>query len=59
MKAYISTTGIIFGLIVVAHVLRVAAEGSHVARDPFFLVMTGLAAGMCLWAVSLLRATKP
>jgi hypothetical protein len=58
MKAYISTTSVIFGLIVVAHAARVVAEGAHVARDPFFVVMTALAAGMCLWAVSLLRKTS-
>jgi len=58
MKAYISTTGVIFGLIVVMHGLRAVEEGAHVARDPFFVVMTALAAGMCLWAVSLLRKTS-
>ena len=47
MKAYISTTSVIFGLIVIAHAARVVAEGPHVARDPFFVVMTALAAGMC------------
>ena len=55
MKAYISTTAVIFGLIVVAHGLRAVEEGAHVTRDPFFVGMTALAAGMCLWAVSLLR----
>ena len=33
MKAYIVTTGTLFGLIVVAHVLRIVAE-PHLAADP-------------------------
>lgn len=55
MKAYIMTSGTIFGLVVVAHVVRMFAEGSHMAADPSFLLLTVLAAGLCLWAFSLLR----
>jgi hypothetical protein len=49
MKAYLITTGIIFGLITAAHVLRVFAEGVAMAKDPFFILLTALAAGMCVW----------
>jgi len=54
MKAYLITTGIIFGLITGAHVLRVFAEGVGMVKDPFFILLTALAAGMCVWAWRLL-----
>jgi hypothetical protein len=59
MRAYILTTGIVFGLLVVAHVLRVAAEGIRVAADPLFAVTTLAAAGLCIWAVALLKGNVP
>ena len=57
MKAYLLTTGIAFGLIVVAHVWRVIAESPSLARDPGFIVLTVIAAGMCGWAFYLVRVT--
>lgn len=60
MRAYIMTTGAVFGLIVVAHVARVFAEGWRVATDPLFAALTLLAAGLCGWAVRLLsRPARP
>ena len=50
MKAYLITTGTVFALITVAHIWRVAAEGSHLARDPVFLLLTFAAAGLSVWA---------
>ena len=55
MKAYLITTGTVFGLIVLAHVLRVAVEGSDLARDPLFVLLTIAAAALCVWAFRLLR----
>jgi len=55
MKAYIITTGAIFGLITVAHVLRIFAEGRHLATDPWYVLLTVAAATLCLWAWRLLR----
>jgi hypothetical protein len=55
MRAYVLTSGVIFGLLVLAHVLRVVAEGSHVVRDPFFAVTTLIAASLAGWAFRLLR----
>ena len=49
MKAYIVTTGTLFGLIVVAHVLRIVAE-PHLATDPWYILLTAAAAGMSVWA---------
>ena len=55
MRAYLITTGTIFGLITVAHLWRIAQEGRHLAAEPFFLILTALAAALCVWAFRLLR----
>jgi hypothetical protein len=55
MKAYVGTTGAVFGALTVAHVWRVLEEGPQLARDPVFLIVTVLAAFLCLWACYLLR----
>ena len=59
MKAYLVTTGIIFALIGVAHILRVFAEGPRLAKDPFFILLTLLAVGLSVWAWCLLRSSSP
>ena len=50
MKAFLWTTGIVFGLITVAHVWRVVAESRALAKDPWFLLISVAAAvpGMAL-----------
>lgn len=55
MKPYLLTTGSIFGLIVLAHVWRVVEEGVRLARDPWFVLLTIVSAGLSLWAFRLLR----
>lgn len=55
MKAYVMTTGAVFGLLALAHVWRVIVEGPHLARDPFYLLITVIAAALCFWAWRLLR----
>jgi hypothetical protein len=55
MKAYVITTGAVFGLIALAHVLRILAEGPHLATDPFFVLLTVAAGTLSLWAWRLLR----
>ena len=55
MKAYLVTTGVLFGLIAVTHVLRLFAEWPHLATHPWFLLLTGLAVALCVWALTLLR----
>ena len=42
MKAYVMTTGVVFGLLTLAHIWRAIAEGLA-------------AAALCLWAWRLLR----
>jgi hypothetical protein len=54
VRVYLITTGVIFGLITMAHGLRVYAEGPRLMKDPLFLSLTALAAGMCAWAFWLL-----
>jgi hypothetical protein len=57
MKAYVMTTGAVFGLITLAHVLRIIAEGPHLMTDPFYVLLTVAAASLCFWAWRLLRLT--
>jgi len=56
MKAYIITTGTIFGLIFVAHICRMFVEPHHVATDPVYIALTAVAAALCLWACRLLKS---
>lgn len=55
MTAYIGTTGALFGLITIAHVLRIIAEWPRFATDPWYLLLTGASAALCVWAWRLLR----
>jgi hypothetical protein len=50
MKAYVVTTGSIFGLIVLAHVARVVDEGARLAKEPSFILLTVAAAALSFWA---------
>ncbi|MBO0725021.1 MAG: hypothetical protein J2P52_05440 [Blastocatellia bacterium] len=55
MKAYVMTTGAMFGLLVVAHIWRVVEEGVALAKNPLYILITIAAAALCLWALRLLR----
>jgi hypothetical protein len=55
MKAYVITTGAVFGLLVVAHIWRIIEEGTVLAKDPLYIIITLAAAALCLWACRLLR----
>jgi uncharacterized membrane protein len=54
MKAYTITTGAIFGLITIAHILRLVSE-PHTATEPVFILLTVLSAALCVWAWMVLR----
>jgi len=54
MRAYVMITGVIFGLITLAHIWRAVEEGPRLATEPWFILLTILAAGLCVWAVRLL-----
>jgi len=57
MKAYVTTTGVVFGLLTLTHLWRAIEEGPHLATDPWFVLITIAAAALCLWALRLLRLT--
>jgi hypothetical protein len=50
MRAYVITTGVVFGLLTVAHLLRIAVENPGLGRDPVYLAITAASAGLCGWA---------
>ena len=54
MKAYVRTTGAVFGLLTLAHIWRAIEEGPHLAKEPFWVLTTVAAAVLCLWALRLL-----
>jgi hypothetical protein len=58
MKAYIMTTGAVFGLITLAHILRIIMEGPHLATEPLYVLLTLLTAGLTFWAWRLLRLSS-
>jgi hypothetical protein len=49
----------LFALLTLAHIWRAVAESSRLAADPWFLLITGVSAALCLWAGRLLLATRP
>jgi len=49
VRAFVATCGILFGLIVVAHVARMIAE-PRVASEPWFWLLTVIAAALSAWA---------
>lgn len=55
MKAYVITTGVVFGLIVLAHVWRVLVEGPALARDPVYILLSVAAGALSLWAWRVLK----
>ncbi len=57
VRAYLLTTGILFGLLTAVHLWRVVAESASLARDPWYMLITALAAAFCVWALALFRRT--
>jgi uncharacterized membrane protein len=49
MRLYVVGTGVVFGLITVAHLWRMVVE-PHLARDPWYLFLTAVAAGFSIGA---------
>ena len=58
MKIYLVLTAIVFGLLTILHVWRMIAESTALAKDPWFLLLTLISLGLCLWAVKLLVAAR-
>jgi len=59
MKAYLITTGTVFGLIALAHIWRIFEEGSRLAKEPWFVLLTFAAAALSVWAWRLLGRSEP
>ncbi|HEY2574572.1 MAG TPA: hypothetical protein VGH65_10890 [Verrucomicrobiaceae bacterium] len=57
MKAYVITTGVVFGLITLAHIARFISEGPRLAAEPVFIFLTVFAAFLCIWAFRLLSSS--
>ncbi len=54
MKAYVMLTGIVFGLITVAHVLRAIQEGPGVL-NVWWILLPVVTSALSVWAFRLLR----
>ena len=54
MKAYVITTGAIFGLITIAHLVKLVME-RRLVPDPVFIIFTLISAGLTIWAWRVLR----
>ena len=54
MKTYVKATGVIFALLTVVHVWRLVLE-PQLLRDPWFLLVTLIAAGLSVGAWRLVR----
>jgi hypothetical protein len=50
VKAYVVTSGMLFGIVTVAHVWRMIEEGRSVASSPWYLAITILTAALAAWA---------
>lgn len=63
MKAYVITTGSLFALVAIAHVLRTIDEFSRLREDPwFYLEGPGLgviAGAITVWAWRVYRGVRP
>jgi hypothetical protein len=52
------TTGVLFGLLTLVHVWRVIEEGAQLATDPWYLLITTIAAGLSVWAWRVFRSLR-
>jgi hypothetical protein len=55
MKAYVLTTGIVFVLVVAAHIARLVSEGLRLLREPSFIFTSILAVALAVWAGRMFR----
>jgi hypothetical protein len=57
MRAYVLTTGIVFGIVTLAHVWRMIEE-RQMATVPWYILITVATGGLCVWAWRLLRRSR-
>jgi hypothetical protein len=55
MRLYVQVTGLLFALLVAAHLARMFTENMALAKDPWYLGITAFAAAMAIWAFVALR----
>jgi len=55
MKAYVVTTGVVFGLLTIAHVWRIVVEGLPLLTNPWWVGITVAAAALSVWAWRVFR----
>ena len=58
MKIYLIVTATIFALVTILHVWRAVEESATLAKDPWFLIISALAALLCAWACRLLYVSR-
>ena len=58
MRAYLITTGTLFGLLTLVHVWRAIAETSSLATDPWYVIITILSAALSIWAWRLVVTSR-
>jgi len=59
VKAYLATTGVVFGILTALHIWRIIAEGGGPGREPWFLFISVVAAGFTVWSAVLLLRQRP
>jgi hypothetical protein len=58
MKAYVITTGVVFGILTILHLLRIVMENPHLATNPVYILITVVSASLSIWAWYVLRRSK-
>ncbi len=58
MKTYVTITGVLFGLLAVMHLWRAIEEGTPLATNPWYLLITLAAAALAIWAWRLIKSPK-
>jgi hypothetical protein len=54
VRAYLIVTGVVFGLLSLAHVWRVIEEGPQLMTNVPWVLITVASAALCIWACRLL-----
>jgi hypothetical protein len=56
MRTYVITTGVLFGVLTLAHLMRIVTESRALAGDPWYVLITLLTAVLCVWAWRVFRS---
>jgi hypothetical protein len=57
-RRYVAASGVLFALLVLAHLARAVMEGAQVFGDVAFALSTLIALGFCAWAWRTWRALR-